>query len=331
MKVKTYTFYPVSMGRFFGGCCKRNSASATSWFILLALCCGVGAGRAEVTWLTPLGTVNETWSGSGNINTSVSGVLRSVDGGGSAQRYGARGQGSPAPATGDRFILSNQVGDTLEIRRVRFIGNRARTLRHNTWKKKSGGWTGGNSVAVTMDFRLRAIELNGTAPGDVFTGSINVCVADQESDCDGATSDADFSEVFITIVIPPGDRVIVSNLASSLTMTHTPGSGAAGQDDFCLGSSGSSGVRITATSDNASGTEFRLRNGSDYVPYTVAVAGVSLGQGQLVSIPSSNSEISNLECLSDITSLLLSATETAVLAVPAGSYTDTLSLLAEPE
>lgn len=287
--------------------------------------------KSEVTWLSDLGSINVTWSGTGDINTTLTGQLRSVNGGGGAQRYGVKGVGNPPPLSGNRFQLTNQVGDTLTIRRVRFVGSRTRTLQHNRWR---GGYNGGSTVSVQLEVLIRDNELLLASPGDVFSGSINICAGRTQNDCDSA-GEADYSEVSITVTIPTGDTVIIARLDTSVPMTRIPGNGASRQENFCLGTNGSTGVRLTASSDNPNGTEFRMRNGGNYIPYTVVIAGVSIDQGSPTSLLSSNSQISNLACLSDITSLVVAATELSVTSAPASSpstvYSDTLMLFVEPE
>lgn len=309
----------------------RQSLAKIALLLSVLICFSGLSGNvmAAVTWSSGLGSISESWSGSGNINVSVTGVLNSVNGG--AQNFGVKGLGSPAPATNQRYQLINQVGEELVIRRVRLITtSRTRTLRQNRWRE---GYSGGVGVGVTVDIRIRAAELGLTSPGDVYTGFIDICAGASEPDCDTASSESDISQLFITIIIPPGDRTVIERL-DNFSMAINPGFGATGQDDFCIGTSGSSGAKITATSSNPSGSQFRLRRCptcDDYIPYTVEIAGESFASGAEQSIPSSNSEISNLACDSDITSLVVTSTELDVSTAVQGSYEDTLMLLAVPE
>jgi hypothetical protein len=304
-----------------------------SWCYTLAIVVSLFADTvmAEVSWLTDFPAVNATWT-SGNISTTVNANLRSVDSGGGRQRYGVKAKDSSGlSSVGDQFQLTNLLGEAVTITRVRY---RNANLVEDTF---SGTWRGDTSQSVPLRFRFNSADLSGARPG-VYQGTITLCAAINEaataSDCTAGGVDSDKTDIDVTLTIA-GGLVSVSGLSSTIPMTHNLGSGAAADEMFCIGTNGS-GVRLTLTSSYPDGLLFRLKNDDappldEYIPYSVTLAGISLGQAVPESIAASNTQISDLTCAFDITHLVATATEMAVNSVPPGAYKDTLTLLVEPQ
>jgi len=108
-----------------------------------------------------------------------------------------------------------------------------------------------------------------------------------------------------------------------------------GSDQFCVFSSTRS-YTITATSANGTGTTFRLKDsGTNYIAYTVnwtdsaaAVSALSSGTASGAQATSATS----VNCAgADNTTVAINVPSANVSAVPAGSYSDTLTMLVTPQ
>jgi spore coat protein U-like protein len=143
----------------------------------------------------------------------------------------------------------------------------------------------------------------------------------------GATSSG---SIDIDLIIP--NLAQISGL-DDLSTTWTGGN-VAMTENFCVFSTTRS-YTIQADSANGTGTDFRLHNGGNYIVYDVdwtdtAPVTVNLNHGS----PSATlaSSATSATCGGGTnTSLTVNIVGTAISAVPAATYTDTLTLLVTPQ
>jgi len=108
-----------------------------------------------------------------------------------------------------------------------------------------------------------------------------------------------------------------------------------GSESFCVFSSTRS-YTITATSANASGTVFRLKDsGTNYIAYNVSWTDTSPATVALASGTASGAQQASATAVNcggaDNTTVSINVPTANIAAVPAGSYSDTLTLLVTPQ
>lgn len=108
-----------------------------------------------------------------------------------------------------------------------------------------------------------------------------------------------------------------------------------GNDQFCVFSSTRS-YTITATSANGTGTTFRLKDsGTNYIAYNVSWTDSSSSTSTLSNATASGAQATSATAVNcagaDNTTVSINVPSANVAAVPAGSYSDTLTLLVTPQ
>jgi len=145
----------------------------------------------------------------------------------------------------------------------------------------------------------------------------------------GSTSTGD-TDVTITI----GDVVQVS-VQQDVTLSYTPGSNSTGNTGVCLYRNSNDDVNVTLTSANPDGSNnFQMVDGANTIQYSVdftggttPVTGALSGDVNLVD----NVNSTSATCGGVYTHTLgVTASAVNLDAAPAGSYSDTVTILAEP-
>ena len=143
----------------------------------------------------------------------------------------------------------------------------------------------------------------------------------------GATSTGDID---ITLVVP--------NLAQISRLDDVGTTWAGGNvtlnESFCVFST-TRLYTIQADSANGTGTTFRLHNAGNYIPYEVDwtdTGGTPDNMDHATPLASQATTATAVDCgAADNTTLTVSILGTDIAAVPAASYTDTLTLLVTPQ
>ena len=145
----------------------------------------------------------------------------------------------------------------------------------------------------------------------------------------GSTSTGD-TDVTITI----GDVVQVS-VQQNVSLTYTPGSPSNGSTGVCVYRNSDADVNVTLTSANPdAANNFRMTDGANFILYGVDFTGSTTNvtgavSGTANSISDENNASTN--CGGAFShSIDVTATAVNLDAAPAGSYTDTITILAQP-
>jgi len=146
----------------------------------------------------------------------------------------------------------------------------------------------------------------------------------------GSTSTGD-TDVTITI----GDVVQVT-VQQDVGLTYTPGSPSTGATGVCVYRNSNANVNVTLTSANPDGSNnFRMSDGgTSFITYAVDLTGsttnvIGAVSGTANTITDENNTSTN--CGGAFShSVGVTATAANLDAAPAGSYTDTITILAEP-
>ena len=141
----------------------------------------------------------------------------------------------------------------------------------------------------------------------------------------------------VDITITKTAGVQITDLAN-FTFGSVTAAPAAINDDICVFSNNSGGYSITATSTNASGTTFRLNDGSTgYINYSVKwndVAGTtgstSLGSGTNLTTQSGANAVDPTCGGGTNANLEVTIDSTTFSTAPTGAYTDVLTILISP-
>lgn len=146
----------------------------------------------------------------------------------------------------------------------------------------------------------------------------------------GATSTGD-----LDVSVEIADRVQISGL-NDIDFGAYAGSGDLnGGDAFCVYRNGTGAYSVTITSAEAAGGSFRLSNGTDFIPYSVSFNDdADIAGGSAVSAGDTLNgagHASSVSCGgSSNASIGVSIAASALQAAPSGVYTDTITLLVEP-
>jgi len=151
---------------------------------------------------------------------------------------------------------------------------------------------------------------------------------------DGAlngTSSTGTTDVSITI----GDLVKVS-VEQDVSLTHTPGSPSTGSTGVCIYRNSDANVDVTLTSTNPGASdEFQMNDGgTNDILYTVDFSGSStsasdVSSGTLTTISDENNTAS--DCAGGFShDLDITVAAVDLDAAPAGSYSDTITILVAP-
>lgn len=139
----------------------------------------------------------------------------------------------------------------------------------------------------------------------------------------------------ITVTIP--DRVQISDLDGIDLGTYSGSLDLSGTEDLCVYRNGTGSYKVQLDSANPGGAnEFRMKNGTDYIPYAVrfdddsdASDGTLVVSGDEVSGLTGDS--SSTTCgASDNAQLRVDVLEADLQAAPPASYLDTITLLVTP-
>jgi len=143
-----------------------------------------------------------------------------------------------------------------------------------------------------------------------------------------ATSTGDF-DINLTL----GSLIQISSL-DDMTLTYTPGAAATNTESFCVYTNAASGTyEVTASSANENAGAFRLANGGNFIPYTLEYDTVTLTSsatndngGAGFAANTAAADCGGAEPVDAV----VTAAEADILAVPSGTYSDTVTLLVEP-
>ena len=147
----------------------------------------------------------------------------------------------------------------------------------------------------------------------------------------GPTSTGDLS---VTLSI--ADRVQISGLDDIALGTYGGSGDLTGTSQFCVYRNGTGLYDLTASSLHADGTTFRASDGTDQIVYAVMVAddtdpttGVEVGSGTPET--GLQGSATSTDCGgSDNASLQVTFAEAALQAAPTSAYSDTITVLVEP-
>lgn len=131
------------------------------------------------------------------------------------------------------------------------------------------------------------------------------------------------TDVSVTI----GDLVQVS-VEQDVGLTHTTGSNSNGSTGVCVYRNSDADVAVTLTSANATGTTFRMADGTNYIPYAVDFDGARDSGTQFI-VSDENNTSSNCGGVYSH-SLDVQALAADLDAAGAGTYLDTITILVEP-
>ena len=288
---------------------------------------------AELNWFGNWPAISDSWDGSSDFMASSTKCITSTDASGSnAENYGVLMTGAISSGKNKPFALNNAAGkkDVINISDTSYGVVSGMVNRVGT----STVFAGGISACETISITIAKANHAAATPGATYFDSISVCPyqgspPNIEKVC-GPTVSLD-----VTLSIIAARNVIVRNLGD-ITLTHSLGLGASGVDQFCIGTDNPAGVNIRATSANPNGTEFQLQDlagNSQFIPYTITLAGQSLAQGagQTPLVLTTADGVDDLNCINNGISVQLDALESEIEKVNAGAYQDTLSFLVSPE
>lgn len=145
----------------------------------------------------------------------------------------------------------------------------------------------------------------------------------------GSTSTGD-TDVNITI----GDVVQV-RVEQDVNLTYTPGSDSTGSTGVCVYRNSDADVNVTLTSANPDGSNnFRMAGGGNFITYAVDLTGATTNITGAVSGTAnsvSDEDNSAADCSGGFShSIDVTASSTNLDSAPAGTYADTITILAEP-
>ena len=145
----------------------------------------------------------------------------------------------------------------------------------------------------------------------------------------GATSTG---SVDINAVIP--NLAQISGL-DDINLGTWSGADLSGSDQFCVFSSTRS-YTITATSGNGTGATFRLKDaGTNFIAYTVSWTDSAPATTALTSGTASGAQATSATSVNcggaDNTTVSVNVPSANIASVPAGNYSDTLTLLVTPQ
>jgi hypothetical protein len=170
----------------------------------------------------------------------------------------------------------------------------------------------------------------------VLTGGSSLAFAASQ----GSVGTTSTGSIDISLTIPKLVRIFGLNdiALGSYTGTGTM----TGNDTFCVHSNVTSGTyKVKATSANGTGTDFRVKSGSNYIVYdvtfdddTTEAGSTGLDHDTESAGPYSATKYANVgtaTCAgSENAGAWVTFQETALQEAEAGSYTDTLTLLVTP-
>jgi len=146
----------------------------------------------------------------------------------------------------------------------------------------------------------------------------------------GATSTGD-----LDVSVDIADRVQISGLDDIDFGAYAGFGDLDSNDAFCVYRNGTGAYNVTISSAEADGGTFRLSNGSDFIAYSVSfnddadiTGGTDVGSGDTLA---GNGSATSLTCGgASNASLGVSIPENVLQAAASGAYTDTITLLVEP-
>lgn len=152
----------------------------------------------------------------------------------------------------------------------------------------------------------------------------------------GATSSG---TVNLSLTIPKLVRIF--GLTDIALGTYGGTGDVTGSETFCVHNNASAGTyKIRATSTNGTGTDFRLKSGSDFIVYdvtfddsTTPAGGTNLDNAVEATGPYSGTKYTGAglgTCSAANASIEVKALEAALQDANPGAYTDTLTLLVTP-
>lgn len=145
----------------------------------------------------------------------------------------------------------------------------------------------------------------------------------------GASSSGD-TEVSVAI----GDLVRVL-VEGDITLTHSVGANSTGGAGLCIYRNGSSSVNLTLTSGNPDASDgFQMVSGTNNLPYSVSLSGDdtvgSFTSGTFAALSGANSTSANCGGAGTYGHSLDVGVQSGDLdAAPAGTYSDTVTILVE--
>jgi hypothetical protein len=147
----------------------------------------------------------------------------------------------------------------------------------------------------------------------------------------GSLGSTSSGETVVSVSVPDLVQVTVEG---DIGLTHVVGSNSTGSAGLCVYRNGTSSVDLTLTSSNPDGLDgFRMISGSNYLPYAIALSGddtvSSFTSGVAARLSGANTTSSS--CSSSFGHNMDVTVQSSDLdAAPAGSYSDTVTILVEP-
>jgi len=150
---------------------------------------------------------------------------------------------------------------------------------------------------------------------------------------DGTLGATSTGETDVTITIGDVVQVLVEG---NVPLTYTPGVNSTGGTTVCIYRNSNANVNVTLSSGNENAGVFRMNDGgTNFLPYSVDFTGSTTALTNVVSsainaISDEDNASSNCGGAPYSHSLDVTASSTDLDAAPAGSYLDTLTILAAP-
>jgi len=151
---------------------------------------------------------------------------------------------------------------------------------------------------------------------------------------DGTPGTTSTGTMALSVIVP--NIIVIRDVADPAPATFDGVTDVDFTDSVCVGTNGAAGYSITATSANGTGGAFQLTDGTNTVNYNVAWAnssGATSGTAFGTSGATQNygaGPVSNIACAATNATAVITVPAANLQAVPAATYTDTLSLTVAP-